>query len=751
MIEIYKKGFRLDISSDQIVTFKKSINLNGVQDRYAYSNTFSIDKTANNCKLLDLPELPVGKANTLQNGYDVDVVINSIFLKSQKLKITKESKEKVDIYILFTDAELISNLKKEYIINSTKDFKYKKNIIDFTNFGLFSGNPLIASAFIQTQQDPKYVIEQMPILINVQKFIKKIIEDQNYIAYGDFFENDKVAKYYFAPNSGVYQIYSSGDGFAPSFDKATTAFEFLNNTLAFFNCFASFDGNNRTVVIDLWNNLEGYKTNFKDYSRFFIDYQDFSFQSKLAKKNNLTYSDSGNTFNSFFTNNLSSEESSTYLSSKFGSGNANLFKDVESLTRTNGEIGETSAIRIYKISDNLQVLPMYINGIISNLSGRVAQSVSMRTVYDEFHKDYTDFILVPVICNLKFKYNEILAEQFSLTEVFFLEQLASYWIPLEINFSTKKDQISIKAMMVKRRKVENPILNSFSSVLLDFRQKVVFPKAFLLSMYPMPPNNYDWDEVIFNSYDETKNRLFVNNIFIPSNSLPQAFNLSALQDDSISIEGNLPGDLQPDNLSDSLFIKATDTNGGVSNESFINLKHTGIANLESNFYSDQNYDANYATYNQSYNKVINTCKYIVGTRPNLTDTITSLVPVVLDGVTSSSAFDMVSINDIYPFIKVRIEPFKIFLKTSLNGYSILRLYLTIGEETIMLRQWSSAGVQEQLYNETALNVNYNFAIPIGTKIRVFFQLKSPAAFPNNASFRTRIENFNVDIKTTKTV
>ena len=89
MLEIYRKGFPFDLNKDQIVTFKKSQNLNGIQDRYSYSNTIPMDLTANNKKLLDLYYLPTNKVTTLMNGFEVDAVFNNIRLRNQILKIQK--------------------------------------------------------------------------------------------------------------------------------------------------------------------------------------------------------------------------------------------------------------------------------------------------------------------------------------------------------------------------------------------------------------------------------------------------------------------------------------------------------------------------------------------------------------------------------------------------------------------------------------------------------------------------------------
>lgn len=748
MIEIYRKGFRLDIPADKIVTFKKSINLNGIQERYAYSNNFTIEKTANNLKLLDLPDAPIGKLNSLQNGYLVDVVLNgSIQLKDQTLKITKESKSAIDIYLLFTDNALISNLKTTYVNDVVKDFKYKKTIQDFKANG---------GVFLNTQPDSGiYVVEEIPKLLNLQSLIIKLFTDNNYTVYGDFtLLTNTIKDYFVAPNAGIYQIYSgSGDGFSPSFESTLTAYDLLNQSLAFFNCYASVDDTYRTVIINRWDNLGNYKTSYKDYSKYYVDYKDYTFQSKLAKKNELTYSDSGTSFNSFFTNNLSSQEKETYLNSAFGTGSAKLFDNSEIQEdgtiplRYDGEIGETSAVRIYKISDNREDLLLFEKGVSYYVSAKKAISVSMRNVYNEFHKDYTAFILTPLIQNVIFKYNDILVNEFSLAEVFFIEQLSSYWIPLEINFSTKKDEINIKSMLIKQRKVASPILNNFNSVLLDFKQKVIFTKDFLLSMYAMPPNEFEWDEVIFKRYDDTLNSLFVNGELIPSSTMPRVFSISELTENSIVFEANKQTDSTPDKNTDSLYIQAVDSNGGLSNEAYINIKHTGVASYESNF--EQIEDYNYTRTNFDGGSIyFNVLEYVVGNKPNINNTIDNRTVNKPPVTGSGTQLKLIQAIENYTHLKINIKPINIKLKTTNGGIgkarATLKLQLYDGVNVTTLQEWRSANKQEQIFITPEYNFTYtNF--PQGRFIEIYFY----GSFDNRRGLNSGNMDVYIDIKNMK--
>ena len=760
MIEIFRKGFRLDIPSSQIVTFKKAQNLNGVQDRYSYSNTISIDKTANIKKLLELTDLPIGKVPSMQNGFEVDIVLNgSIQLRNQILKITKETLTKVDLYLLYSESVLIQKLKALYINDVVKDIKYKKTLLDWTEN---NNDPLFPTVYLQTQSPAgKYVIEEMPVLINLQWLIKKMFTDIGYNTFGDFtLDSNTIKDYFIAPNQGTYQIYGgSGDGFSPTFDVNLTAYDLLMQTLAYFNCYITPDDTYKTVIINQWTNISNYKNTYVDYSKYFVNYQDYTYQSKLAKRNTLTYAESEETFNSYFSNPLSSEESASYLASKFGSGSTQLFDDSEVNDdgtiplRANGELGETSAIRIYKISEGVSFLGIFSNGVETLTFGRRAVSVSMREVYNTFHKAYTDFILTPLIQNVIFRYDDILAADFSMTEVFFIEQLASYWIPLEINFSTKKDQLSVKAMLIKQRKVASPQLNNFNSVLLDFRQRVIFPTEYLLTMYPMPPNAYPWNEIIFKSYDGTKNSLYVNGVFVPADSLPQAFPITGI---TIEFEADMPGDTVPNKLTNSLYIQAVDTNGGISNDAYITLKHTGVAVLESNFIQNAPYE--YSQLNIDNNEFkLNVLEYTVGGRPNLNNTITSVAvgEIADDGLEANDTFNLIVATENYNTVNIRTSPFVLVLQTAniSGGLAQLSVRLIVSHPggVTIAGEWTVLNNNTETFYVPELETSIA-SLPSGGKIRVYYWIyannNAPAGI-GSINFYAGFSELHAAIKTTK--
>ena len=754
-IEIFRKGFRFDIKPDQVVTFKKSQNLNGIQDRYAYSNTVSMEKTANNKKLLELFDLPTNKVGSLMNGYEVDVVLNgSINLRNQTLKIQKENKETVETYLLYTDNALAVKLKGTYINAAASGYKYKKTVSDFID----------KNVFVESQQKSGlFVIEEMPLLINAQELLRKVFTDNNYTVFGDFFEEgSRFADYFVAPNKGIYEVYGgSGDGFTPSFDPVFDAFTFLNGILAYFNCYADVDDTYKTVVVNRWTNLEAYKVNYIDYSRFYVDYQDYLFQSKLAKRNELKYSDSGTAYDSFFANNLSSEEKATYLSSVFGTGTLNIFDDSKLEVggnipvRPNGAVGEISAVRMFKKSSLPITANVFVGGIAAPVTNYQAVPVSMQIIYTDFHKDYTDFILTPLVTNLKFRYDAIMAADFSLTKVFFVEQLSSYWIPLEINFSTKKDLITVKAMLIKKRKVESPTLYNLNSVLLNFKEKALFPLTSLLAMYPIPPNKYPWDIIIFKSYNQDLNRLYVNDVLITAASLPQAFNIADLS--SIKFEANKQSDTVADRNSDSFYVEAIDTNGGVSNEAYINVVHTGVASLESNFKQTEEYRYARDKFDGG-DIVVSPNTYILWLKPNLNTTIQQTETKVIDpSDIANDTFNLVEVTDNYTNVRIDIASFPLYLRTKNVGIGKARAKATIkvsdGINTHNLYQVSSGNNSENTFNIPALTYNFT-TIPIYGKIRVFIHF----AFDNRRGSNSgsmdvelTINNWEVKISTIKTI
>jgi len=240
---------------------------------------------------------------------------------------------------------------------------------------------------------------------------------------------------------------------------------------------------------------------------------------------------------------------------------------------------------------------------------------------------------------------------------------------------------------------------------------------------------------------------------VPANSLPQIFLLTDVT--SIMIEANKPADTVPDKNTDSLYIQAQDTNGGISNEAYINIKHSGIASLESNFiqggimeYSRLGFD-NGGIY-------FNPLNYVVGPKPNINDTF--------NGVTQSRSaegandrLNLIQTKGSYPDVKVAIAPFNLYLKTQSNGNgkarATVKLVVYNGATYMQLAEWGSGDNQEQsfIYPGTVLSLG---ALPTGRKVRVFLAYDFDNRRGSNSGSMnvfTNVTNFKVDISTTKTV
>jgi len=377
----------------------------------------------------------------------------------------------------------------------------------------------------------------------------------------------------------------------------------------------------------------------------------------------------------------------------------------------------------------------------------------MQTVYTEFHKDYTDFILTPLVTNLIFKYDAIMAANFSMTKVFFVEQLASYWIPLEINFTSKKDLISIKAMLVKKRKVESPILNNFNSILLDFKEKAVFPLTTLLATYPIPPNKYEWDIIIFKSYDQTINRLYVNDALITSASLPQAFSISSIT--SLKFEANEPTDVSPDTDSDSFYIQAIDTNGGVSNEAYINVVHTGVASLESNFAQVEQFYYNRTGFDDGSLRVSPNI-YYEGLKPNLNLTVNHEAVISTTGG-ADDTFNLIEAAEAYTNVKVKIRPFTLRMDSDNNGLgrakAVCQVVVVVDGVISVLLEKSVRNNDDTTFAIPALEKLIP-SVPIGTEIRayLYFNFNNTRGLDlGSMDISLWVDNWAVDITTIKTV
>lgn len=581
MIQILINNESLDIDAGVVVTFKKSQQLNGIQNQYSFSNNFNLKNTSKNRRLLGINYLPNSKAKSMTQGYDCDVILNGcIFLKLQKLKVQRESKENIPVYLIFSDSFFVSKAK-ETILNAIDfDEDYGKTQIEFLNLNAPNDGILRTAPITAQDTSGLVVLEEVPALLNVVQTTKTILLQLGYYFVGDFFTDTEALKYYMSPNVGVYAT-----GGAPVFDNNLTAYTFLTWLLKTFNGYIDVSDSSKTAGVYLWKNIEGIKANFVDYSDKFVSFSDYSFEGGLAKKNLMTYTGSPAFYNGFFENNKSIVESTTYLKSDFGAGNMRLFDDQQINEdgtiplRTIGEATEAKEINLYKFDNVAVELPYYMAGVRTLAPMYRATSPNIFDIYKNFHLAYTKNISLPTIANFTFRYDAIFLADLKMQKVFFLKQLSTYWLPLEINFSTEKKDIKVKSLMIEKTHVDVPIV-------FDFNLSVGFYGAYTLqnanglySAANLSPSSI----FVVNYFDLTKNAVYItgsDNVRTQILSFPTTIDV---QTKFILEVENIDTVNQIDNS--NLLFQFISEEGGISREGKINIAHNGRANFLSEFRS----------------------------------------------------------------------------------------------------------------------------------------------------------------------
>jgi len=428
MIEITRKGFRFDINPNQVVTFKKSQQLNGIQNQYSFSNNFNLRNTSKNRRLLGINYLPNSKAKSMTIGYDCDIILNGcIFLKKQKLKVQKEAKDNIPVYLIFSDSFFVSKTKEKLLSEIDLNANYDKSETSFLSLNSIVGG-LSRTAPISAQDTSTLiVVEEVPALINLVQLTQIIFLQIGYYYIGDLFVDTEAKKYYTNPNVGAY-----GVGGKPLFDPSMTCYDFIVSFLKTFNGYIDVSDSSKTIGVYLWKNIETIKENFVDYSDKFVSFSDYSFEGGLAKKNTLEYSGSPAFYNSFFENNKSIAEKTSYLKSNFGAGNMRLFEDQQPKEdktldpRIIGETTEAKELNIYKFETTQSDITYYKDGAPFTTAMFKAFSPNIYEIYRNFHLAYTKNIALPTIANLVFRYDAVFLANLSMQKVFFLKQLSTY-------------------------------------------------------------------------------------------------------------------------------------------------------------------------------------------------------------------------------------------------------------------------------------------------------------------------------------
>lgn len=596
MIQIFINNEALDIDAGTLVTFKKAQQLNGIQGAYSFSNNFNLKDSAKNRRLLGINYLPNSKAKSMTQGYTVDVVLNQcIFLKGQKLKVQKEIVGGVHVYLIFTDSYLVAKAKEVLLNQIPLGVVYSKN---FTDFLIYNNdlNPLYRSAPISAQdKSGLVVVEETPVLLNIKELVLRVITFLGYAYTGDILTDENVGKYYTNSNVGVY-----GPDGTPRFADTLTAYDFIIDFLETFNGYIEVSDSSKSLGLFFWRNIETIKSRFVDYSNKFTGFTEYAFEGGLAKVNTLTYADSPDFYNGFFNNNKSIVEKTEYLNSGFGAGNLRLFADQNlnedgSLPpRIIGEVTEPQTMNIFRFEDTLTSTPIYSEGGQSYHPMNRAFSPNILEIWQLFHQPYTANIALPTIGQLAFRYDAIFLANFKMAEVFFIKQLSTYWLPLEQNFTSAKDGVKIKCLMIEKTRVDTPIV-------FDQNLKVGFyADIFILDVNALysaqnvsPPASI----TVVNA-DLTKNDIFINGAQVMA--FPTAFDVSAAFELKVS-------NIETENIksNSNILFRFTSEEGGVSREATINVAHTGRADFVSEFKSELDTVYNYAQTGVSFGRYLN--------------------------------------------------------------------------------------------------------------------------------------------------
>ena len=580
MIQIFINNEELDLDVKTLVTFKKSQQLNGIQNQYSYSNNINLDDSPKNRRLLGINYLPNSKAKSMTAGYSCDIVLNGcIFLKKQTLKVQKESKGQIPIYLIFTDNFFTAKAKEISLNQVYLNANYNRTITNFRNKNQSAG--ILRTAPISAQDaSGLVVVEEVNPLLNIEIMMQKVISYLGYNFEGDFFIDVEVKKYYTNANVGVYAT----DG-KPFFDPNLSAYDFVVYVLKTFNAFIDVSDSEKSAGIYLWKNIETIKKNFVDFSDYYTDFAEYTFEGGLSKKNTMAYNSIPDFYNGYFENNKSIVEASEYLKSDFGAGSQRLFDDQEIeengniLPRVIGETSEPSTLNVYRFESDLSAVSVYYLGVKNDLNMYRAFSPNIYELYTAFHFAYTKNISLPTLGNFEFRYDAIFLARLKMQQVFFIKQLSSYWLPLELNFSTAKDKVSVKSLMIQKTSADVPVIFD-TNVSVGFYG--IFTIANANALYSAL-NKSPQSIFVVQNFDTSKNKVFItgsDNTRTEILAFPYTIDIKT----KFVLEFENKDPVNKKDSSDLLF-QFISEEGGVSRVGKINIQHNGIASYVSEFKS----------------------------------------------------------------------------------------------------------------------------------------------------------------------
>lgn len=672
MIQIRLNNELLDISTDAVVTYKKAQLLNGIQDQYSFSNNFNLLNSSKNRRLLGINYLPNSKAKAMTAGYDVDVVLSQcIYLKKQKLKVQKESKDSIPVYLVFTDSYLVAKAKEVLMNQIDIDTDYTKYLSDFLDYNTEANIDTRTAPISAQDQSGLVVVEEVPILINIKYLVLKVFSQLGYSYTGDILTDENIDDYYISSNVGVYGING-----VPRFANTYTCYDFITEFLKTFNGYIEPSDSARSVGLYFWKNIETIKDNFVDYSDKFTSFTDYAFEGGLAKVNTLSFAESPDFYNGFFNNNKSIVDKTDYLSSGFGAGNLRLFadQDIEEdgtiLLRTPGEITEPQTLNIFRFEDAPTSVPIYAEGALSYVDMFKAFSPNILEIWQLFHEPYCDNIAIPTISILNFRYDVIFLANFKMFEVFFIKQLSAYWLPLEQNFTSKKDGVKIKALMIEKTPVDIPIVYDYN-ISIDFYGEGLFND---ISILYSALNTSPAATMIITAADLTKNNIYVNGIQVLA--FPTAIDVSAIFEFKVEA-------IEAENVKSNSDVHFTfiSEEGGVSRVATVNVAHNGRANYISEFRSTPDTVITY-----SREDVANITQYLnysgkITTPINIPDTLAPLIGS--QGSKPQAIIDFAAIHfDRAANVRIELEIANITLRARIRDW-ILPVQLTVKFKAIV--------------------------------------------------------------------
>ncbi len=699
MIQILINNEALDIDTGAVVTFKKAQLLNGIQGAYSFSNNFQLKNSSKNRRILGINYLPNSKAKSMTQGYDADVILNvCIFLKKQKLKVQKESEKNIPVYLIFTDSFLVAKAKEVLMNQIVLDVNYTKDLVDFLIYNDGSIGGLYRSAPISAQdKSGLVVVEEVPVLLNMKELILKVFTQLGYSYTGDILTDENIGKYYTNSNVGVY-----GPDGVPRFADTMTCYDFIVPFLKTFNGYIEVSDSSKSLGLYLWRNIETIKDRFVDYSDKYTGFTDYAFEGGLAKVNNMSYSDSPDFYNGFFINNKSIVETANYLTSDFGAGNTRLFadQDIEEdgtiLPRVIGEVTEPQTMNIFRFESVFTSVPIYSGGVLSYQSMQKAFSPNILELWQFFHQPYCANIALPTLGQLDFRYDAIFLANFKMSEVFFIKQLSTYWLPLELNFTSRKDQVRVKCLMIEQTAVDIPVV-------FDQNLKVGFyADVFILDVNALySAQNVSPPAVMtITAANLAENDIFINGVqilsFPTSVDVSLAFELKISNIATENIKSN----------SDILF-RFTSEEGGESREAIINVAHTGYATFLSEFRSEVGTVYTFAQ--NDTNGLSRRLNYAakITTQLNIADTFAPEIGVSLPAPTAPTEFKVLEF-DRASQVTVELTIENLHLHCSNRGGSAkaqTNIYFRVWKNGARFLDVYSAGIIDR-YKGTSADIDY---------------------------------------------